>query len=152
MLNDEIAYFFQQQSFTIVSTLDSQGRIHSACKGVVSIEPSGRVYLLDLYHGKTYANLKNNPCMSLTGVDERRFSGYCLKGSARIARADELSTEVIAAWEKKLNSRITQRVIDSIHGRKAHKRHPEVLMPKPKYLIVMDVDEAIDLTPTHLKG
>ncbi|MDP1853205.1 MAG: pyridoxamine 5'-phosphate oxidase family protein [Candidatus Omnitrophota bacterium] len=150
MLSEEIVHFFERQSFTIVSTIDTQGRIHNACKGLVSIDSSGRVYLLDLYHGKTYANLKNNPCMSLTGVDEHRFRGYCLKGRARILNTEELSGKVIAAWEEKLISRITQRVIDSIQGRKGHGRHPEVLLPNPKYLIAMDVDEVVDLTPAHI--
>lgn len=150
MLSEEVVHFFERQSFTIASTIDAQGRIHNACKGVVSIDASGRIYLLDLYHGRTYANLKKNPCISLTGVDEHRFKGYCLKGRARIENTTELSEKVIAAWEEKLTTRITQRVIDSIQGRKGHKQHPEALLPNPKYLVAMDVDEVIDLTPAHI--
>lgn len=150
MLSEKVVDFFEHQSFTVISTVDSKGRIHNACKGVVSIKPEGAVYLLDLYKGQTFSNLKNNSVISLTGVDEHHFSGYCLKGKARIAHPDELSSEILAAWENKMNSRITQRVINSIQGKKGHRRHPEVLMPGPKYLIVMDVEEVVDLTPAHI--
>lgn len=30
-------------------------------------------------------------------------------------------------------------------------QHPEALLPKPEYMIVMEVEEIIDLTPKHLK-
>lgn len=150
MLSEEVVHFFEHQSFTLVSTFDAQGRIHNACKGVVSIRPEGAVYLLDLYKGKTFSNLKNNSAISLTGVDEHRFIGYCLKGKARIAHPGELSREILSAWDNKMNSRITQRVINSIQGKKGHRRHPEALMPKPEYLVVMDVEEVVNLTPAHI--
>lgn len=151
MLNEDITDFFKAQGFTIVSTIDDNGHAHNACKGIVEIRPDGKVYLLDLYHGATFRNLQRNTRMSLTAVDEHKFRGYCLKGKARIVERQDLAPQVIADWEAKLISRITQRVIRSIQGYKSHKHQPEALLPAPKYLIEMTVEEVVDLTPAHIK-
>jgi len=150
-LTDEINQFLQNQSFTIVSSIDKDGSLHNACKGIVEIDRGGKIYLLDLYKSKTYENLKRNPRISLTAVDERTFKGYCLKGRAEIIARDKLDPRIITAWENKLTSRITHRIVKNITEVKSHPRHPEALLPKPEYMIALEVDEVVDLTPRHLK-
>ena len=151
MLTDEVIQFFQKQNFTVISTIGRDGRLHNSCKGIVKINKNGRIYLLDLYKAKTYENLKRNSHIAVTGVDEHRFKGFCLKGKAKILKGDKLNSKIIAAWEKRLNNRITQRVLKNIKGEKGHHRHPEAMLPKPEYLIVMNVEKVVDLTPHHLK-
>ena len=150
-LSDEIIQFLHSQGCVIVSTIDSSGSPHNACKGVVEIKRDGEVYLLDLYRGQTYANLKNNPKISITAIDEHRFIGYCLKGRASLIAKERLPAQIIKAWEDKLTSRITRRVLKNIREEKGHPRHPEILLPKPEYLIRMQVERIIDLTPHHLR-
>ena len=148
---DEVIHFFQDQGFVIVSTIDKSGIPHTSCKGIVKMNQKGLVYLLDLYKGKTYENLKQNPNISITAVDEHGFIGYCLKGKARIIAGKNLKSQIIKAWEDKLTSRITRRVINNIQGQKGHPHHPEVLLPKPEYMIAMRVRQIVDLTPHHIK-
>jgi len=150
-LTDEIIHFFQNQNFTIISTLDKKGSLHNACKGIIEIKKSGKIYLLDLYKGRTYENLKRDANISITAVDEHRFKGYCLKGKAKIIQGDKINSLIIKAWEAKIASRLTQRLLKNIHEERGHPRHPEILLPKPQYMIVMGVGEIIDLTPQHLK-
>jgi len=150
-LTDEIIEFFQNQNFTIISTLDKGGSLHNACKGIIEIGKGGKVYLLDLYKGKTYENLKRDPNISITAIDEHRFKGYCLKGKAEIMSSDRLNPEAIAAWEAKITSRLTQRILKNIREEKRHSRHHEALMPRPEYMIRVEVEEIVDLTPQHLK-
>ena len=150
-LSDEVIQFFHRQAFTVVSTIDRKHRVHNSCKGIINIQPNGRIYLLDLYLAKTFANLKRNPNISLTAVDEHKFKGFCLKGKAKIVKTDKLSSRIIDAWEKKLANRITKRIVRNLSGEKGHPRHPEARFPKPRYLIVMETEEIVDLTPRHLK-
>ena len=147
----EIINFFQGQGFAIVSTIDAGGMPHSACKDIVMMEEEGKIYLLDLYLKRTYDNLKVNPNISLTAVDEHRFKGYCLKGKARIVGRKELSAEILAAWEARITSRITQRMIRNLREEKGHARHPEARLPSPKYLILVELEEIVDLTARNLK-
>lgn len=146
-----IINFFQDQGYAIVSTIDSRGMPHSACKDIVRIEGQGKIYLLDLYLKKTYDNLKANANISVTAVDEHKFKGYCLKGKAEIIAIEQLSAEIISAWEARIAGRITQRMIRNLHEEKGHARHPESRLPKPRYLILAEIEEIVDLTPHNLK-
>lgn len=150
-LTDEIIRFFQNQGFVIVSTMDGNGRIHNSCKGVVKLESKGLVYLLDLYRQRTYANLKRNPHISITAVDEHKFIGYCLKGKAKIIPEEKIMPSLIKAWEERITNRLTSRVLRNIRGEKGHLRHPEALLPKQEYMIVMKAEEIIDLVPHQIK-
>jgi hypothetical protein len=73
--------------------------------------------------------------------------GYCLKGKAEIVKIEKLPPEISKNWEEKIASRITQRIIKNLHEEKGHPLHPESLLPKPEYMILMTVEEVIDLAP-----
>ena len=150
-LSVDIVQFLQNQGCVVVSTIDSKGFPHNSCKGIVKIYHQGKIYLLDLYQARTYKNLKSNPHLSITAIDEHNFKGYCLKGKAEIIRKEDLKPEIIRAWEDRITSRITQRLLKNIREEKGHPAHPEALLPQPKYLIVMRVEEVVDLTPPILK-
>ncbi|MDD5679845.1 MAG: pyridoxamine 5'-phosphate oxidase family protein [Candidatus Omnitrophica bacterium] len=152
-LPEEIVQFFQKQRFVVVSTVDTSGMPHNSCKGIVDIDQKGRIFLLDLYRGKTLANLWYNPSISITAVDEHRFIGYCLKGKVKIVDKKDLNPRIVKAWEKRIANRITHRLIRNIHDEdsKGHKRHPESLLPNPEYMIAMDVSDVISLTPSHIR-
>ncbi len=150
-LSPEIREFFHKQSFLIVSTIGKDGAPHNSCKGLVEITEGGKAYLLDLYRGLTYANLIQNSSIGITAVDEHRFSGYSLKGKAVLMQEKDLTPQVIKAWEDRIAGRISQRVIKNIKGEKGSLKHPEVFLPKPEYMIMVEVEEVVDLTPRHLK-
>jgi len=149
-LPEEIIQFLHNQSFVIVLTIDSMGMPHASCKGIVKVEPGGRVYLLDLYKKITFKNLKKNPNISIVAVNEHKFTGYCLKGRAKIVPVEEMDVGLVDAWEARIATRITQRVVKNIVGEKGHQHHPEALLPKPQYLIALDVENIVDLTPGHI--
>ena len=149
-INDELLQFLNKQHYTIISTVDKNGAIHNSCKGIVEIDQQGRIYLLDLYKQKTYTNLKSNPNISLTVVDEHKFRGYSLKGKVKIITEDKITKKTMRAWDKKITGRISQRIIKNIKGEKGHPKHPEMLLPRPEYIIEMDVKKVIDLTPHPL--
>lgn len=151
-LTQEIIKFFRDQSFVIVSTIDNDGAIHNSAKGIITLSPYGRVYLLDVYSKKTRDNLARNPRISVTGIDEHKFKGYCLKGRASILEHAKFSPQVLKAWDEKITGRITRRLLRNISGEKGHLKHPEARLPKPAYMIVMVVEEVVDLAPAYLNG
>ncbi len=150
-LSDEIVQFFCSQGFAVVATIDRNGFPHISCKGIVEINRNGHIYLLDLYRAETYENLKSNSNISITAIDEHKFVGYCLKGRAEIVPQEKLKSHVIKAWENKITSRLTRRLLKNIREEKGHTRHPEILLPRPEYMIAVEIDEIVDLTPHHLR-
>jgi len=146
-IDDSIIHFLRHENFAIVSSIGEKGTIHNSCKGVVDIKPGGKIYFMDLYKQRTYDNLKRNNNISLTVVNEHKFQGYCLKGKASIVSVEKLSGHLLELWEKKVTSRLSHRVLKNISGEKGHHSHPEALLPEPEYLIEMEVESIVDLTP-----
>jgi len=146
-----IVNFFSRQNFVIVSTLDAGQKIHCSAKGIAGVEPEGKIYLIDLYFARTFENLRRDPTVSLTAVDEHIFTGYTLKGKAEIVEREKIADHIVKRWEEKVVQRVSTRVIKNIQTDKQGKHHPEARFPHPKYLIVARVEEIIDLTPAHLK-
>ncbi|MDP8216737.1 MAG: pyridoxamine 5'-phosphate oxidase family protein [Candidatus Kaelpia imicola] len=147
-LSDKVVDFLERQSFVIVSTIDSDGRIHCSAKGIVGIHKDGSVFVIDLYRNKTYDNLKNDPRVSITQVDEHSFTGYTLQGKAKIVFKDQINDDQIKEWEKKVLKRISDRLVKSVQSEKASSMHHEAQLPEePKYLIEIDVESIIDLSP-----
>ena len=150
-INDDLIYFLKKQHYAIISTIDKNGAIHNSCKGIVDIDKQGVIYLLDLYKQRTYINLQFNPNIALTVVDEHQFQGYSLKGKVRIVSGEKITEDMMKAWEKKVTSRVSQRILRNIEGKKGHPKHPEIRFPMPEYAIEMTVDSVVDLTPHALK-
>jgi general stress protein 26 len=150
-LSKTLIHFLQKQGCVVVTTVSAGGLLHSSCKGIVSIDPRGHVYLFDLYLAKTFANLKHDNRISITAVDEHSFIGYTLSGAGRIVEKDAVAPHILKAWEDKITERLTTRVVRNLQEKKGHPRHPEILMPRPQYLIILDVEEIVDLRPRHLR-
>ncbi|MCP4650869.1 MAG: pyridoxamine 5'-phosphate oxidase family protein [PVC group bacterium] len=151
-LSKNVIHLLQKQGFVIVSTLDAEGKIHCAAKGMVGVEQEGKVYLIDLYMGNTYHNLQKNQTVSITSIDEAKFEGYTLKGKANIIAREKIQGHVIESWEQRVVERISNRLIKNVQDAKSGKHHPEAAFPHPKYLIEMEVDDVVDLSPSRLKS
>jgi uncharacterized pyridoxamine 5'-phosphate oxidase family protein len=150
-LSSDIIYFLEKQGFVIVSTFDARDRIHCAAKGIAGIEKQGKVYLIDLYKAQTFNNLLRNPNISITAVDEHLFVGYTLKGKAKIVERESIKNHIIDKWEERVIQRISKRLIRNLKNERKSFHHPETRFPRPQYLIEVEVEEIIDLTPQHLK-
>ncbi len=73
-------------------------------------------------------------------------------GTARVARRSALSSRVSKEWEKRLNHRLTRRIIRNIREDKKISPHPEALFPAPQYVILMKVQEVLDLKPPEMQA
>jgi uncharacterized pyridoxamine 5'-phosphate oxidase family protein len=151
-ISNNVIQLLKEHGFVIVSTLDRDGGIHCSAKGVVDVKKEGHIYLIDLYKRVTYANLKKNSIITITAIDEDQFIGFTLKGKAKIVKRNRIKESIIKQWEKKIIERISKRVIKNVKKDKSSTKHPESRFPQPEYLIEMEVDQIIDLTPTHLKS
>ena len=151
-LPERVYYFLERQGFVIVSTFDKKGRIHCSAKGIVGIERQGKVFVIDLYMHNTFNNLKKDPRVSITAIDEDQFAGYTLQGKAKIVAREDIQDHIISKWEDRILSRISSRVAKGVKTGAKSKSHFEAQLPKhPKYLIEVDVENIIDLSPPNQK-
>ena len=143
--------FLRTQGFVLVSSIDKNGFPHNSCKDIVKIDSMGQVYLIDVYYGLTAENIKHNPRVSISAVDEHKFMGYCLKGRAKVMSDNEISQEFIKSWEDNITSRLAKRLLHNLAQDKSHAHHPEASLPRPKHLISIEVEEIVNLAPHYLR-
>ena len=143
--------FLRTQGFVIVSSIDKNGFPHSSCKDIVKIDSSGKIYLIDAYYGVTAENIKRNPQINISVVDEYKFMGFCLKGKAKLMLDDEISQDFIKSWEDNITSRLTKRLLANLAKDKARAHHPEASLPRPKQVISIEVEEIVNLAPHYLR-
>ena len=151
-LSPGIVSFFGRQSYVIFSTIDEEGRPHSVAKGIIDIDEEGTVYLLDLYRGRTYANLLGSANASVTAIDEHEFAGFTLKGRASVIELEALDTDVRERWRRLLRSRITGRIIKNIQAEIRGATPHEAHLPEPEYVIAFEVGEVVDLAHGRRQG
>ncbi|RKY37738.1 MAG: hypothetical protein DRP78_00160 [Candidatus Omnitrophota bacterium] len=149
---DNVIYFLEKQGVVIVSTMDEKGNIHCSVKGIVGIEKQGRVFVVDLYLHKTFENLKQNPRVSITAVDEHKFEGYTMQGKGKVVLSEKIKGSLALNWEKRTIERISRRVLKSVQSGVKSKSHFEAELPAvPAYLIEIDAEKIIDLSPPCMR-
>ncbi|MBD3246308.1 MAG: hypothetical protein GF333_04790 [Candidatus Omnitrophica bacterium] len=152
LLSRGIENFLLKQHFVVVSSITSDWSIHCSAKGIGYIEDGYKIYLLDLYLGRTFRNLKQNPVISITAVDEHQFRGYVIKGRAHLIDRHNIPETILRAWDERVTQRISARLIRNVQRERNTQHHPESQFPRPQYVIEMDAEEVIDLTPPDLKS
>lgn len=145
-LSRDVIRFLDRQDFVVITTIGENGYPHSACKGIVDIEPD-RVFLIDLYRRNTYTNLKSDNRVNICAVDGASFSGYSIQGSAEIIDIRESHEPLIDTWREKVVQRVTKRVLTHIRKDSMSSHHPEAIMPHPQYIIGITPLSVIDLNP-----
>jgi len=141
---EEIIDFFESEKIVIVATTDNKCKVNLSVKGLASIDPDGKIYIIDLYHGKTWENLGLNSSITIAAVNEEKFKGWQLKGLAKEYDSQK-SEEIMKNWDKKILKRISDRIIRNLKKKK-QLAHSEVHLPEVEYIIEMQVEEIIDLS------
>ncbi len=150
-LSREIILLFENKGFAVISSLTQEGKIHCSVKGFAEAERQGKIYFTDLFRTNTFHNLQNNSIISVTVIDERQFIGFTLKGKGKIVEIAEFNSELIRKWNDVVVQRASKRVLRDIREEHKNSYHPEALFPKVQYIIEIEVEDIVDLTPAHLK-
>lgn len=146
---EKVANFFKSRKVVLVMTMEEGGTIHSAVKGILEVDPKeGKILLVDLYSGETLRNIRNNPLVNITAIDEQRFEGYALQGRASIIPQDRIHEDFIRKWQDHITKRISERIVASVRsGKKSKKIFEAHLAMKPQYMIEVKADAVADLSP-----
>jgi len=149
-INKAIEELLNRKGTAHVSTSSKDGLPNTSLKGIVRVDPSGYIYVMDLFNGKTRHNLEKNNKVSLTISDIEAFRGYQFKGTAKLIKKGRLFEELSERWAAISARAVTERVIGNIKKGSSHGRH-ELHLPKPKYLIKIHVSKIYDLCPIWIR-
>lgn len=77
-----------------VGTASRDGTPNATPKGSVKVLDDSHLMFADLFSRKTRENLKENPHISITVIDDKTFKGYQLKGLAELIDSGPLFERV----------------------------------------------------------
>jgi len=83
-----------------VSTATRDGMPNATPKGSVQVIDDTHLVFADLFSLKTRENLKANPKVAVTVVDEKTYRGYQLKGSAELLTNGPIFDQVAEQLKK----------------------------------------------------
>jgi predicted pyridoxine 5'-phosphate oxidase superfamily flavin-nucleotide-binding protein len=139
------------EKVVLVGTANKRGVPNVSPKGVVSVDcAEGTIYFVDLYGGRTYRNLKENPQVSIAVVNYHEFCGYQFKGHTSLVSSGPLFENFKQAWERRSTGLLIERIIQNVRQGHSHGRS-ELHLPEPKHLVRVKVEKIIDLAPRGLK-
>ena len=131
-----------------MATHDEKGAIHTSAKGLLKLDAEGKIFLLDLYKGRTCRNIKKNPNVTLTFIDDRKFAGYAIMGKARIRRENAVPESTLKEWEKHISKRMARRIVSHVKQPQGVSDWiPEASFPAPKHVIEVKTERVVDLAP-----
>lgn len=107
-----------------VATTSSEGMPNATPKGTIQVLDESTIIFADLFSMKTRDNLKGNPKVAVTVIDQEKAKGYQFKGDAELIDSGPLFEKV----KEEL--------------RKAPKQ-----LPEPKYVTKITVKEIYDQSP-----
>ena len=129
-----------------VATCGSAGEPNCAPKMLISVAKSGAVYYLDYTFARSYANLRENPRISLSFMDDVEFLGYRLSGAAAILRPGSELDRAKGEWEARVIRYETERLINRLKGRYST-RESEISLPENFVIVKFTADEAALVKP-----
>ncbi len=111
------------------------------------------LYIVDYVMGATYANIKENPRVSVSFVDEKTFTGYQLNGTATVIEKGEEFEKLSEEFQKIKTDFIVERILYNVRTGEKASASPGLSLPEKFTVLRIKVIEIVEITSTgHLKS
>lgn len=132
-----------------VASADKQGKPNSAPKMLVDVQLPNQLYFLDYKHTHSYANVLENPELSVSFMNDATFTGYRLNGPAQMLAFGPDFEEAKKLWEKRLITYEADRIIQRVRGHYSTKES-ENSLPKDFVIVRILAKEASVVKPDRI--
>jgi len=117
--NKDFKKLLNKIQFIDVATANADGHPNAAPKLILKT-PDEFIYLVDCTIGKTWENLKRDPRVSLSFVDQESLKGYQIRGIAKIIEGEGVCQQLVDDLQEKEMALTVTRLISGIRGKKRH--------------------------------
>lgn len=114
-----LAALLKKSEFISVGTSDASGSPSVASKFLLKVD-GNTVYLVDLIKGKTLRNVRYNPIISLSVMDEDNLRGYQINGTVSVIEFGKEFDLLMLEFTEKQVSFATNRIIAGVQQSKPH--------------------------------
>lgn len=140
-----IRRLLEKTDFINVATCTLSSRPSGAFKFILKIDGND-IYLVDFARARTWENVKQNPFVSLSIIDDDILVDYQLNGSAEIIEPGGVFETLDKELDKKEVTFATKRVIESVRRQKKFPVN-EIPLAKRVVLLKVMVKETVELGP-----
>ncbi len=135
----------QKADFISVGTSDENGQPSVASKFLLKVEGKN-IYLVDLIKGKTWRNLRYNPIISLSVMDEDNLRGYQINGAVSVLESGKEFDLLMLEFSEKQVTFATNKIIAGVQQMKPH-RGLGLTAHKAEVFYKISVSEALEIGP-----
>ncbi len=119
---------------------------NAAAKFLLKYE-DGYIYLVDYVISKTWKNLKVNPKVSVSFINDDTLIGYQINGRVQIIENGILYNKLLDELNQKAVSLSASRILDGLDKGKMHKNF-EIEMTEKFVIFKIKVEEVVKISPT----
>lgn len=138
MLTKEIIKILEKREFVSVATCDFDGRPNAAPKFLLRVD-GDTIYLVDYSIGMTWQNIKINPRVSLSFIDNSTLQGYQLNGPVRLVDKGAEFKKLCNEMQDKTIRLTAQHIIEEVRGGSKHESF-ELIIPDKIVIFEVRVD------------
>ena len=150
---EEIFHCFMERQKDLkavnVASCDDRGKPNSASKMLVEVKSPHQILFLDYKFTQTYSNMKRNPQLSVSFLDDDSFTGYRLTGVGEYLETGREYEAAKKSWEKRLIAYEADRIIKRIQGLYST-REAENSLPQDFVIVKFTAREASVVKPDRV--
>jgi predicted pyridoxine 5'-phosphate oxidase superfamily flavin-nucleotide-binding protein len=136
--------FLSKGKFVNVATCNRERMPNVAPKLIAKVEKNS-IYVIDYVIGTTFMNLKENPRISLSFVDDRTLTGYQLNGTATALEKGAQFDELAEEFQQIKTNFTVERILYNV--RTGEKASPiELNLPERFVIIKIRVIEIVEIS------
>lgn len=142
-MNNKAAQLLKSREFVSVATCDLQGRPNAAPKFILKVE-NNFIYLVDYIVGRTSQNLRVNPRISISFMDNNTLMGYQLNGSVEIINKSQEYEALVKDLSQKELELSTRRIIEGVTKGKPHEGF-ELNLSETFVIFKVKIEEIVEI-------
>ncbi|MDD5568100.1 MAG: pyridoxamine 5'-phosphate oxidase family protein [Candidatus Omnitrophica bacterium] len=142
-MNKKVLELLKAREFVSVATCDLQGRPNAAPKFILKLE-NNYIYLVDYIIGRTFQNIKANPRISISFIDNNALMGYQLNGSVEIIGSGQEYDSLVRDLSRKEVELSTRRIIEGVAKGKSHEGF-ELGISEKFVMLKVKIEEVVEI-------
>lgn len=147
-----LLYFLTGGKFVNVATCNLERMPNVAPKLIAKVDDDN-LYIVDYVLGTTYVNIKENPRVSVSFVDDKTFTGYQLNGTATVIEKGPEFERLAEEFQKIKTDFTVERILYNVRTGEKASASPEFSLPEKFAILRIKVIEIVEISSTgHLKS
>lgn len=142
-ITENVRKLIEKRNFVSVGTATRDGQPNSAPK--LFFRAKGNfIYLIDHVIGPTVHNIKGNPLVSVSFMDQDALEGYRLNGTAKVIERGKGYDAMLKEWNERAIKLSADRVIEAVRTGKK-RGHYEVEISEKFAILKIKVNNVIKI-------